>query len=190
MRTGFVGMPASPCKLAGENWIHAARAVQGHDFLALGNLFPRVWASQAREFQIAATTTPRKTVQTTFCTVSCMFFHKILQIPCFWKCVCMFLQCFLSKHGNLHICRLKTVPKHHFLQCVQLPYLLKPLKAPLFTRFSSIFPCSNAPGQLKYTKNHAKTLFFTVFLQCFPSKTPQFTRLTLVFAVFSMLWHP
>ena len=58
-------------------------------------LFPRVGASQAREFQIAATTTPRKTVQTTFCTVSCIFFHKILQIPCFWKCVACFCNVFL-----------------------------------------------------------------------------------------------
>ena len=187
---------------------------------------------------IATTTMPRKTAQTTFCTAICIFFHKILQTPCFLKCVCMFLQCFPSKHGNLHICRHKTVPKHifynvsnslvspnpwkhrylhcflqffhvpmplansniiyktilqkHFFwqcfQCVftmssvkktviytffgiksvhktlvfavfsmlwhpktiQFPYLPKPLKTPLFTLFSSIFPCSNAAGQLKH----------------------------------------
>ena len=29
------------------------------------------------------------------------FFHKVIQIPCFLKCVCMFLQRFPSKHGNL-----------------------------------------------------------------------------------------
>ena len=50
-------------------------------------------------------------------------FPQILQIPCFWKCVCMFLQCFPSKHGNLRICRHKTVPRHHVLQCFQFPYL-------------------------------------------------------------------
>ena len=102
-------------------------------------LFPPVGTSQAREFEIATTTTTRKTVQTTFCTVICISFHKILQIPCFLKCVCMFLQCFPSKHSKLHICRHKTVPKHHFLQCFQFPCLPKPLKTPLFTLFSSIF---------------------------------------------------
>ena len=130
-------------------------------------LFPRVGTSQAREFQIATTTTPRKTVQTTFCTVICIFlFHKIIQIPCFLKCVCMFLQCFPSKHGDLHICRHKTVPKHYFLQCFQFPWLPKPLKTPLFTLFSSIFPCSNAAGQLKHiykkTFKHI-VLFYSVF---------------------------
>ena len=129
------------------------------------SFFPRVGASQAREFQTATTTTPRKTVQTTFCTVICMFFHKILQSPCFSKCVCMFLQWFPSKHGNLHICRHKTVPKHHFLQCFQFPCLPKPLKTPLFTPFSSIFPCANAAGQLKhiYKKSFKNIVFFSVF---------------------------
>ena len=130
-------------------------------------LFPPVGASQAREFQIATTTTPRKTVQTTFCTVICIFFHKILQMPCFLKCVCMFLQCFPSKHGNLHICRHKTVAKHHFLQCVQFPCLPKPLKTPLFTLFSSIFPCANAAGQLKHIyKRSFKNTVVVFFSQC------------------------
>ena len=123
--------------------------------------------SQAREFQVATTTTttPRKTVQTTFCTVICIFFHKILQIPCFLKCVCMFLQCFPSKHGNLHICRHKTVPKHNFLQCFQFPCLPKPLKTPLFTLSSSICPCSNAAGQLKhiYKKSFKNIVVYSVF---------------------------
>ena len=136
----------------------------------LFSLFPCVGASQAREFQIATTTTPRKTVQTTFRTVICIFFHKILQISCFLKCVCMF---FPAKHGNLHSCRHKTVPKHHLLQCFQFPSLPKPLKTPLFTLFSSIFPCSNAAGQLKHMyKKSFRNIIFTVFLQCFPSKTP------------------
>ena len=173
MRTGFVGMPASPCKLARENWIDAARPSRATMSPFLGSfqwvlfyLFPRMGASQAREFQTAATTTPRKTVQTTFCTVSCMFFHKILQIPWCWKCVCMFLQCFPSKHRNLHICHHKTAPKHHFLHCFQFPYLPKPLKTRLLTLLSSIFPCSNAAGQLKH--------MYKKMLQkhCFPSKTP------------------
>ena len=86
----------------------------------------------------------------------------------------MFLQCFPSKHGNLHMCHHKSVPKHHFLQCFQFPCLPKPLKTPLFTLFSSIFPCANAAGQLKHIyKNNSKTLvFYNVgpkhwFLQCF-----------------------
>ena len=125
-------------------------------------LFPSVGASQAREFQIAKTTTPRKTVQTTFCTVICIFFHKILQIPCFLKCVCMFLQCFPSKHGNLHICRHKTAPKHYVLQCFQFPCLPKPLKTPLFTLSPSIFhvPMPLANSNI-YTKSPSKTLFPT-----------------------------
>ena len=154
--------------------LSAARAVQGHDFPPLGSsqwvLFSLLGASQARECQKATTTTtPRKTVQTTFCTVIGNFFHKILQM----KCVCMSLQCFPSKHGNLHVCRHKTVPKHHFLQCFQFPCLPKLLKTPLFTMFSSICPCSNAAGQLKHIyKKSFKNIVFTMFLHCFPSKTP------------------
>ena len=174
------------------------------------------------------------------------FFHKISQIPCFLKCV---LQRFPSKHGNLHICPRKTVPKliftmfprplspqtlenaaiyivffnfsmlansniytknpskALFFQCfyicsvknaviytffsiksvqnsgfcsvfkalasknVQFRDLPKPLKTPLFTLFSSIFPCAHAAGQLKHiykknTKNHSKTLFFQCFYIC------------------------
>ena len=78
------------------------------------------------------------------------FFHKILQSPCFLKCVCMFLQCVPSKHGNLHICHHKTVPKHNFFTMFQFPHFPEPLKTPLFTLFSSILPCSNAAGQLKH----------------------------------------
>ena len=155
----------------------AARAVQGHDFppswdLPMGAFFsfPRVGASQAREFQIATTTTPRKTVQTTFCTVICMFFHKILQSPCFSKCVCMFLQWFPSKHGNLHMCRHKPVPKHHVLQCFQFPCLPKPLKTPLFTLFSffnfSMLQC-RWPTQTYIQKNPSNKLFcYSVFTLC------------------------
>ena len=158
----------------------AARAVQGHDFPPpLGSsqwmlfyLFPRVGASQAREFQTATMTTPRKTVLTTFCTVICIFFHKILQIACFLKCVCMFLQCFPSKHGNLHICRHKTVPKHHFLQCFQFPCLPKPLKKHRYLHcFLQFFhvPMPLANSNI-CTKNHSTTLFFTVCSHCFPQK--------------------
>ena len=133
--------------------------------------FPPVGASQAREVQIATTTTPRKTVQTTFCTVIYILFPQNPPNPMFFECVCMFLQWFPSKHSNLHICRHKTVPKHHVLQCFQFPYFPKPLNIPLFTVFSSIFPCSNAAGQLKhiYKKSFQNIVFHNVFT-IFPVK--------------------
>ena len=130
-------------------------------------LFPCVGASQAREFQIATTTTPRKTVQTAFCTVICVFSTKSSKSRVSLKCVCMFLQCFPSKHGSLHICRHKPVPKHHFLQCFQFLCLPKPLKTLLFTQFSSIFRCSNAAGQLKHISYIQKILPKHCFLQFF-----------------------
>ena len=45
------------------------------------------------------------------------------------------------------------------------PLSPQPLKIPLFTVFSSIFPCANAGSQLQhiYIRNPSKTLFLTVF---------------------------
>ena len=68
------------------------------DFLPPGILpmgafstFPPMGASQAREFQIATTPTPRKTVRTTFLhRYLHFFFYKIPQIPCFWTCLHVF----------------------------------------------------------------------------------------------------
>ena len=56
------------------------------------------------------------------------------------------------------------------VQCRDLP---KTLKTPLFTLFSSIFPCANAAGQLKhiYKKSFKHIVFSSVFT-FFPSKTP------------------
>ena len=103
-------------------------------------LFPRVGASQAREFQIATTTTttpPRKTA----------FFST--------KSSRSVLACFCNVF-------LQNTPKHFFFkQCFQFPCLHKPLKTPLFTLFSSIFPCSNAAGQLKHIyKQSFKNIVF------------------------------
>ena len=104
----------------------------------------------------------------------------------------MFLQWFPSKHVNAHICRHKTVPKHHVLKCFQFPCLPKPLKIPLFAVFSSIFPCSNAGGQVKYIYIYTRNPF-TMFpvkntviniYTFFARKSVQDTA----FAVFSMLW--
>ena len=56
---------------------------------------------------------------------------------------------------------------------VQFRDLPKPLKTPLFTLFSSIFPCANAAGQLKHIyKKSFKNIVFFVFLHFLPSKTP------------------
>ena len=80
---------------------------------------------------------------------------------------------FRRKHRNLRGFRHKVGPKQWFLQCfqgsgikkVQCRDLPKPLKTPLFTLFSSIFPCANAAGQLKhrYTKSFKHIVFFSVF---------------------------
>ena len=54
------------------------------------------------------------------------------------------------------------------VQCRDLP---KPLKTPLFTQFSSIFPCANAAGQLKHIyKKSFKNIVFSVFLHLFRQK--------------------
>ena len=54
----------------------------------------------------------------------------------------------------------------------QFPCLPKPLKTPLFTLFSLIFPCANAAGQLK----HMYKKSYKNIGNLFPSKTQQFTR--------------
>ena len=78
------------------------------------------------------------------------FFHKILQIPCFLKCVCMVLQCFLSKHGNLHICRHKTVPK---------------------TSFFTMFPIPLSPQTLENSATYTVFFNFSMFQCRWPTQT-------------------
>ena len=79
-----------------------------------------------------------------------------------------------------------------------IPLSPQPLKILLFTVFSSIFPCANAGSQLQhiYKKSFQNIAFDSVFVM-FPVKhTVIYTFFaitsvqTLVFAVFSMLWHP
>ena len=155
-------------------------------------LFPPVGASQAREFQVATTTTSRKTVQTTFCTVICIVFPQNPPNPVFFEVCLHVFAMFSFKHGNLHICHQKSVSKHHFLPCVQFPYTA------IYTVFFNFSMCQcRWPTQTYIQKNPSKTLFFTVFLQCFPAEntviytfSAQSRSKTLVFAVFSMLWHP
>ena len=79
------------------------------------------------------------------------------------------------------------------------PYFLKSLKKQLFTMFSWHFPWSSAACQLKhrYKKSFQNNVFRSVYT-IFPVKNTviyTFCRhksqsKTLVFAVFSMLWHP
>ena len=95
------------------------------------------------------------------------FFHKIIQIPRFLKCVCMFLQRFPSKHGNLHICRHKTVPKRIF---TMFPSPLSPQtleKAAIYTVFFNFSMLANSNI---YTKNLQKYCFFPVCLHFFRQK--------------------
>ena len=139
MRTGFVGMPASPWrKIGSTRAINDCKTVHG-----------------------AIATADMQPVPARF------FFHKIIQILCFLKCVWMFLQRFPSKHGNLHICRHKTVPKLIF---TMFPIILspKPLKTLLFTLCSSIFPCW--PTQTYIQKIIQKHSFFRCFYMFFRQK--------------------
>ena len=97
------------------------------------------------------------------------YIQKIMQTHCFLQC---FYNVFRRKHRNLYVFRHKVGPKHWFLQCLQwhqknlqFPDLPKPRKTPLFTLFSSIFPCANAAGQLKHIneKSLKDIPFFSVF---------------------------
>ena len=132
------------------------------------------------------------------------YIQKIRQTHCFFQC---FYNVFRRKHRNLRGFRHKVGPKQWFLQCfqgsgikkVKCRDLPKPLKTPLFTLFSSIFPCANAAGQLKHIyKNRSKTLFFSSVFTFFSIKNAviyTFFGLKVgpkhwFFAVFSMLWHP
>ena len=171
------------------------------------SLFPPLEALQAAEFQIAR--------------------QRRLDSPpnpVFFECVSMFLQWFPSKHGTLHFCRHKTGRKHHVRQCFQFPYLPNRWKYRYLQCFLQFFhvPMPVANSNI-YIRNPSKTLFLTVFFQCFQStdgnlhvfchkgsKSFQniafdsvfvmfpvkhtviytFFAITLVFAVFSMLWHP
>ena len=107
------------------------------------------------------------------------YIQKMSQKHCFFQC---FYNVFRRKHRNLRGFRHKVGPKQWFfcsvfkalasktIQCRDLP---KPLKTPLFTLFSSNFPCATAAGQLKhiYKKSFKNIVFFSVFT-FFPSKTP------------------
>ena len=58
-----------------------------------------------------------------------------------------------------------------------IPLFPQPLKIPLFTVFSSIFPCANAGSQLQHIhKKSFQNIVFDSVFQCFQSNRRQFTR--------------
>ena len=65
----------------------------------------------------------------------------------------------LKSVQNTGFCRVFNALASKSVQFRDLP---KPLKTPLFTLFSSIFPCANAAGQLKhiYKKSFKNIVFF------------------------------
>ena len=77
--------------------------------------------------------------------------------------------------GNLHICRHKTVPKHHVLQCFQIPCLPKRV----FFNFS-MFQCLwQTQTYIVYKKSFQNIVFHTVF-PMFPVKN------TLIYRFFAI----
>ena len=118
------------------------------------SLFPPLEALQAAEFQIAR--------------------QRRLDSPpnpVFFECVSMFLQWFPSKHGALHFCRHKTRSKTSCSTMLPIPLSPQPLKIPLFTVFSSIFPCSNAGSQLQHIyKKSFQNIVFDSVCPMFPVK--------------------
>ena len=149
------------------------------------SLFPPVGASQAREFSLFPAVTASQAME-----FSLFPFLETLQAaefqiarqrrldsppnPVFFECVSMFLQWFPSKHGTSRFCRHKTGPKHHVRQCFQFPYLPNRWKYRYLQCFLQFFrvPMPVANSNI-YIRNPSKTLFLTVFFQCFSNVSSQ-----------------
>ena len=130
-------------------------------------LFPPVGASQAREFQIATTTTPRKTVQTTFCT-GIYFSTKSSKSRVFWSVFACFCNVFLQNTVSYTFAAIKPFQNiifYNVSNSLVSSNAWNHRYLHLFTLFSSIFPCSNVAGQLKHKKILQKHFlqFFTMF---------------------------
>ena len=98
----------------------------------------------------------------------------------FFECVCTFLQWLPSKHGNLHICRQKTVPKHHVLQRF---HFKKSFQNIVVHSVFTMFPVKNTVIYTFFTIKSLQNTNFCMFLQCFQCsgipklfKTSLFTR--------------
>ena len=99
------------------------------------------------------------------------YIQKIRQKHCYFFSV--FTMCSVENTVIYAVFGIKSVQNSGFcsvfkalaskkIQCRDLP---KPLKTPLFTLFSSNFPCANAAGQLKHI--YKKSFKNIVFFQCF-----------------------
>ena len=145
------------------------------------SLFPPVGASQAREFSLFPAVTASQAMEFSLFPPLEALQAAEFQIarqrrldsppnPVFFECVSMFLQWFPSKYGTLHFCRHKTGRKHHVRQCIQFPYLPNRWKYRYLQCFLQFFhvPMPVANSNI-YIRNPSKTLFLTVFFQCFQS---------------------
>ena len=143
------------------------------------SLFPPVGASQAREFSLFPAVTASQAMEFSLFPPLEALQAAEFQIarqrrldsppnPVFFECVSMFLQWFPSKHGTLHFCRHKTGRKHHVRQCFQFPSLPNRWKYHYLQCFLQFFhvPMPVANSNI-YIRNPSKTLFLTVFFQCF-----------------------
>ena len=145
------------------------------------SLFPSVGASQAREFSLFPAVTASQAMEFSLFPPLEALQDAEFQIarqrrldsppnPVFFECVSMFLQWFPSKHGTLHFCRHKTGRKHHVRQCFQFPYLPNRWKYRYLQCFLQFFHVPMpVPNSNIYIRNPSKTLFLTVFFQCFQS---------------------
>ena len=146
------------------------------------SLFPPVGASQAREFSLFPAVTASQAMEFSLFPPLEALQAAEFQIarqrrldsppnPVFFECVSMFLQWFPSKHGALHFCRHKTRSKTSCSTMLPIPLSPQPLKIPLFTVFSSIFPCSNAGSQLQHIyKKSFQNIVFDSVCPMFPVK--------------------
>ena len=164
-------------KLGNFHFFPPVGAPQAREF----SLFPPVGASQAREFSLFPAVTASQAMEFSLFPPLEALQAAEFQIarqrrldsppnPVFFECVSMFLQWFPSKHGTLHFCRHKTGRKHHVRQCFQFPYLPNRWKYRYLQCFLQFFhvPMPVANSNI-YIRNPSKTLFLTVFFQCFQS---------------------
>ena len=128
------------------------------------SLFPAVTASQAMEFSLFP---PLEALQAAEFQIARQRRLDSPPNPVFFECVSMFMQWFPSKHGTSHFCRHKTGRKHHVRQCFQFPYLPNRCYLQCFLQFFHV-PMPVANSNI-YIRNPSKTLFLTVFFQCFQS---------------------
>ena len=140
------------------------------------HFFP-VGASQAREFPIATTTTSKRTVRTTFEPVSIVFLCKISQIPCSLNVFTCFCNGFLQRtviYTFVAIKPFQSIMFDHVSNSLISPNLRKYRYLHCVLQFVHVpLPLANSNIHARYP---SKTLFFTLFLQCFPANTWQFTR--------------